>query len=115
MLFPAMAGRKLQGMVLLSRSLISGILGAVLFSSVVHGENWPCFRGPSRQGLSSETNLPLHWNSDSNIVWKMEIPGESWSSPIVWGEQIFITTATDNGQNCRILSLDRFSGRILWN
>src|SRR4029077_20804181 len=60
-------------------------------------------------------NLPLHWGVDSNIIWKTGIPGESWSSPIVWENQIFITTATGNGQDCRVRCIDRVSGRDIWN
>src|SRR5690349_23689069 len=80
-----------------------------------HAENWPQFRGPAGQNISNEKNLPLHWNSQSNILWKTEIPGEAWSSPIVWQDRVFATTATESGESCRALALDRKSGRILWN
>jgi outer membrane protein assembly factor BamB len=79
------------------------------------GENWPGWRGPTGQGLSRETGLPLHWSADSNIVWKTEIPGESWSSPIVWGERVFVTTTMQGGARCHVLSLDRRTGKVLWN
>lgn len=49
------------------------------------------------------------------MLWKTSIPGESWSSPIVWGDRVFVTTATDAGESCRVLSLDRQTGKILWN
>ena len=78
-------------------------------------ENWPQFRGPTGQGLSAEKKLPLHWSSASNVLWQTAIPGESWSSPVVWGDRVFVTTATDNGETCRVLSLDRQTGKILWN
>ncbi len=78
-------------------------------------DNWPQFRGPQHQGMCVETNLPLHWNTESNVVWKTAIPGESWSSPIVWRDRVFVTTATDNGEVCRVLALDRNSGVIVWN
>jgi outer membrane protein assembly factor BamB len=85
------------------------------FAAVAHAENWPQFRGPTGQGISSETALPLAWSSDKNVAWKTEIPGESWSSPIVWENRVFLTTATDDGQSCRVLSLDAKSGQVLWN
>ncbi len=95
---------------------ISKFIIALLLPVVVaHAENWPQFRGSSHQGLSEEKNIPLHWNGVSNVVWKTGIPGESWSSPIVWGDRIFVTTATDNGECCRVISLDRRSGQMLWN
>jgi outer membrane protein assembly factor BamB len=78
-------------------------------------ENWPQFRGPGRQGHSSEKNLPLLWSAGSNVLWKTEIPGQGWSSPIVWGDTVFVTTATDNGTRCRVLALDAGTGRVRWN
>ena len=78
-------------------------------------ENWPCFRGPTRQGESRETGLPLRWNASENVAWKTPIPGDAWSSPIVWGDRVFLTTATENGASCRVLSLDRRTGAVLWN
>ncbi|MBC8001067.1 MAG: PQQ-binding-like beta-propeller repeat protein, partial [Opitutaceae bacterium] len=89
--------------------------GLLVSAALTHGENWPQFRGPARQGNSTETGLPLHWSTTSNVLWKTEIPGESWSSPIVWNDRIFVTTATESGQSCRVLSLEVKSGRILWN
>ena len=78
-------------------------------------ENWPCFRGPTRQGISNEKDVPLEWSQTSNIVWKRPIPGEGWSSPIVFDERVFVTTATDGGATFRLLCLDRLTGTVLWN
>jgi outer membrane protein assembly factor BamB len=78
-------------------------------------ENWPGFRGPFYQGVSSESSLLIHWSATENIAWKTPIPGESWSSPIVWENHVFVTTATDGGTSCRVLALDRETGNILWN
>jgi outer membrane protein assembly factor BamB len=83
--------------------------------SLLAGENWPCFRGPTRQGISTEQSLPLHWNSTSNVIWRSSIPGAGWSSPIVWDKHVFLTTATDDGAVCRVLALDRETGRVLWD
>ncbi|MEO8428594.1 MAG: PQQ-binding-like beta-propeller repeat protein [Verrucomicrobiota bacterium] len=90
-------------------------LSLAVSAALLHAENWPGFRGPTRQGVSTETNLPMKWSATENVVWKTAVPGESWSSPIVWGERVFLTTATDNGASCRVLSLDRKTGKILWN
>lgn len=84
-------------------------------SSLLRAENWPQFRGPTGQGISSEKNLPTKWSAAENVAWKTLIPGESWSSPIVWENRVFVTTATDNGASCRVLSLDRRSGAVLWD
>jgi outer membrane protein assembly factor BamB len=78
-------------------------------------ENWPRFRGPTGQGLSSEKDLPLRWSSTSNVVWKTGIPGVGWSSPIVWGSRVFVTTATENGTKCRVLCLEARTGQLLWD
>ena len=70
---------------------------ALCFFSLAAAENWPGFRGPTRQGVSSETGLPLRWGPAENVRWKTPIPGNGWSSPIVWGDRIFLTTAVTAG------------------
>src|SRR6185503_20082407 len=59
------------------------------------GSNWPQWRGPSGQGVSEEKNLPTEWSSTKNIQWKTAIPGRGHSSPIVWGNKIFLTTSIE--------------------
>ena len=94
--------------------LFSTLLVFISFNSAI-AENWPCFRGPTRQGISHEKNIPVEWNQTSNIAWKTPIPGIGWSSPIVFDDRIFVTTATDDGASFRLLCLDRRTGNILWN
>lgn len=77
--------------------------------------NWPGFRGPTGQGTSTEKNLPLHWGAESNVVWKTPVPGLGWSSPIVWADQVFVTTTLENGTKCHVLCLDRETGKVLWD
>ena len=89
-------------------------LALMAFNSTL-AENWSCFRGPTRQGISNEKDVPLEWSQTSNIVWKRPIPGEGWSSPIVFDDRVFVTTATDAGASYRLLCLDRLTGTILWN
>ena len=83
--------------------------------SPVQGENWSRFRGPNGQGISSETDLPVRWTSDDNVLWKTPIPGSGWSSPIVFGQHIFLTTATEEGAVCRVICVDRANGQVRWN
>jgi outer membrane protein assembly factor BamB len=95
-------------------------LGAIVVLSspllaVAADDYWPGFRGPTGQGISTETGLPLKWSKTENVAWKTPIPGEGWSSPIVWGDRIFVTTATDKGAGCHVLALDRSSGKVLWD
>ena len=77
-------------------------------------ENWYRFRGPNGQGISQEIGLPTHWSETENIAWRTTIPGESWSSPIVWGNHIFLTTVTEEGARCYVIAIDRHTGNILW-
>jgi outer membrane protein assembly factor BamB len=84
-------------------------------TGVQAGENWPRFRGPTGQGRSGETDVPLTWTAETGVAWKTSIPGEGWSSPIVWGDRVFVTTATNGGVGCQILCLGAADGKILWN
>ena len=59
----------------------------------VAGDQWPQFRGPSSSGVIDGEGLPDRWSDRENVVWKTAIPGRAWSSPIVWGDRIFVTTA----------------------
>ncbi len=101
----------------LSRAYRSSILLAV-FAAVclpLAAENWPFFRGPSRQGISSDKNVPLEWDEKTGVRWAQDIPGSGWSSPIVWTDKVFVTITTEEGASCRVIALDAASGRILWN
>jgi outer membrane protein assembly factor BamB len=96
-------------------SVIRSVALVLLSVPLIHAENWPQFRGPTGQGLSSETGVPVKWSANENVAWKTSLPGESWSSPIVWGDRVFLTTATDGGETCRVIALDRESGSLVWN
>lgn len=78
-------------------------------------ENWTRFRGPNGQGKSSETKLPVTWSANKNVAWKTSIPGNGWSSPIVFGNHVFLTTATEKGISCRVICVNRDDGKIAWN
>ena len=64
----------------------------VLAGSAAGQEHWPQFRGPNSLGVSDNSDLPDHWTDTQNVLWRREIPGRGWSSPVVWGKRIFITT-----------------------
>ncbi len=83
--------------------------------SPLAAEDWPGFRGPTGQGTSAETGLPLRWGPKENVAWKTPIPGAGWSSPVVRGDRVFVTTATDGNASCRVLCLDRRDGKALWD
>ena len=99
----------------ISSSVILILIGFLSLVASASAENWPGFRGPSRQGVSVETHLPLHWDATNNVLWKTVIPRLGWSSPIVWGERVFVTTATGEGKSLRLLCLDAAKGGMLWD
>lgn len=98
----------------LINTLSASVVLAVLASSL-QGEDWPRFRGPTGQGVSSETGLPLTWSNTKNVAWKTAIPGEGWSSPVIHGDRVFVTSTTEEGSKCHVICVDRRSGKILWN
>ena len=91
------------------------LMAAMAFGPGVMAEDWPQFRGPTGQGVSTEVHLPILWSAASNVLWKVGIPGDGWSSPIVWDDHVFVTTTTDDGTTCRVLGLDCATGRVLWD
>ncbi len=98
------------------RQFILSILVVLLvLAPSLRGENWPCFRGPGRQGMSQEKGVPTEWSATSNVRWKTEIPGVGWSSPVVFADRIFVTTATEGGESLHLIRLDRRSGEVVWD
>lgn len=75
--------------------------------------NWPRFRGPEATGHSTETGLPVAWDARS-ILWKTPLKGRGQSSPIIWGDRIFLTSAVDDGKQRLVFGIDRKSGKVLW-
>jgi outer membrane protein assembly factor BamB len=64
--------------------------------SLAYAENWPSWRGPDSLGISSEKGIPAKWDLSKDVKWKVEVPGLGHSSPIVWGDRIFVTTAVNS-------------------
>ena len=89
------------------------LLLPLLAAAVVASEDWPQFRGPAGDGHSDATGLPLTWSETENVRWKTAIPGEGWSSPVVLGRQIWMTTALEDGRSLRAICADRETGKIL--
>jgi len=89
------------------------LLCLVLCASVRAGENWPQFRGPGGQGISDAMNLPIKWSETENLKWTTPIHGKAWSSPVIWKDQIWLTTATEDGHELSVLKVDKNTGKIL--
>jgi outer membrane protein assembly factor BamB len=128
-----------------ARAWIALVSASVLSAGAIGAaENWPQWRGPGGQGVSSETNVPATWAPDTNIAWKTPLPGTGMSSPIVWGNRIYVTSviegeaipgqravkhrfgkdedwihpdsvAGDRRHTFKVLALDAASGKILWD
>lgn len=74
--------------------------------------NWPQWRGPDLNGVSAERGLPLRWSAAENVAWKLAMPDRSGSTPIVWGERVFLNAA--EGDDLSLWCVDRAKGSVLW-
>lgn len=77
-------------------------------------DNWPAWNGPHGSGVSREKDLPLRWSATENVRWKALLPGRGNSSPIVWGQRVFLTQAIENESRRTVLCFDLAIGRQLW-
>jgi outer membrane protein assembly factor BamB len=73
-------------------------VGAAFLPGLVHGGDWTQFRGPNNSGVVAESQAPLEWSFDKNLAWKVKVPGYAWSSPIVVGDKVILTTAISDKQ-----------------
>src|SRR5260221_4233807 len=97
----------------------AAIMNASLAFATTAGENWPEFRGPTGQGISTAHHLPTEWSATNNVTWKVAMPGEGWSSPIFYDGRIYLTAAVPNNggsdQSLRALCLDSTTGKTVWD
>src|SRR5438105_1138418 len=75
---------------------------------------WPRFRGPNGTGTVADKQVPIHWTEASGVLWKKALPGTGNSSPIVWGERLFVESASKDGKERLLLCLNVQEGNILW-
>ena len=94
------------------RTPVSLVCLAGLFSISVLAENWPQWRGPSLDGVSGEKDLPVHWSTTENIAWRLAMPSKSGSTPIIWGDSIFLNVA--EGGNLYLWRVDKAKGEPVW-
>ena len=95
-------------------AILVSVLAALLVAAPGSGgENWPQFRGPQANGHADAEGLPLRWSEKEHVVWKTPIHDLGWSSPVIWKEAIWLTTATSDGHQAFAVCIDRGSGRIV--
>ncbi|MGC4002620.1 MAG: PQQ-like beta-propeller repeat protein [Pirellulales bacterium] len=96
------------------RIAFSWLLCAML-AEFVAAEEWPCWRGPRGDGTSSETNLPTTWSATENVVWKTPLTIAGHSSPVTYGERVFIAGADETKPSRELAAYDRATGKPLWS
>jgi len=93
-------------------TLASVFILFALFIPPLTAEEWPQWRGPMLNGTSSEKNLPIRWSTTENVTWKLAMPERSGSTPIVWGDYVFLNVG--EGSNLSLWAVDRTSGAVRW-
>ncbi len=88
------------------------VMGLATATAHLAAENWPQWRGPTQNGVSAERNLPVRWSKTVNIAWTLAMPSWSGSTPIVWGDRIFLNIADGNGLS--LWSVNRADGVVQW-
>jgi outer membrane protein assembly factor BamB len=94
--------------------VLPALLLSVGIGAAAH--EWPEFRGPGGQGHATQTGLPLQWSESQNVAWKVPVPGSGWSSPVVGGGRVWLTSAVgERGASLRAIAFDLATGRELVN
>lgn len=93
--------------------LIVAIIAQLVLLDQLAAEPWPQFRGPTADGQTTAKGIPVAFNESLNVRWKTAVAGKAWSSPVVWGQQIWMTTATADGSELGAICIDAESGRIV--
>lgn len=119
------------------RLVVTASLFCLFSSQVLMAQSsWPQFRGPGSLGVSVDSSIPEQWSATENVLWKTDLPGRGWSSPVVWGNQVFLTTVINTGEQeeakkglyfggdrpkpaeslhqWKVLALDLRTGTVLW-
>ncbi len=90
------------------------LVGLALAAGGLRAGDWPGWRGPHGNGVADDTAVPVRWSRTENVRWSVSVPGKGHSSPVVWGDRIFLTTCLESEGKRVLLCLDRRDGRTLW-
>lgn len=85
-----------------------------LACGVARAQDWPQWRGPAGTGVASDAKLPGKWSRDQNVAWKAPLPGPGNSSPVAWGDRVFITQSTQKDHRRTVMCFKRADGKLLW-
>ena len=77
-------------------------------------QEWPGWRGPRGDGTTDEKEFPVAWGPDKGILWKVAVPGKAHSSPVVWGDRVYLTTCVESSEERKLICLDRDTGKTVW-
>lgn len=99
----------------MNRRIITVLCAMLAPAAAFAAGEWPQFRGPTGDGHSTAKGVPLTWSETQNIKWKTAIPGQGWSSPVVWDDQVWLTTALNDGKSLSAICVHRDSGAVLHN
>src|ERR1700724_256840 len=100
----------------LAKTIARSVMSAVWIGSLAvpaGADNWPSWRGPAGNGHSAESTVPVRWDAKA-VVWKTPLPGIGQSSPVIWGDKIFLTATLNKGEKRVVLCVDRIKGNIIW-
>ena len=92
---------------------LAALLSVLAIQATTANEHWNQFRGPQGNGMSTATNLPVEFDERANVRWKVVIPESGWSSPVVWDNEIWLTTGSDEKKELRVICVDLESGKIV--
>jgi outer membrane protein assembly factor BamB len=87
----------------------------LLCLALLAAQEWPGWRGPKGDGTTSESGFPATWSATENVRWKAAVPGIGHSSPVVWGDKVFLTTCIEETKERRLLCYDAKSGALRWD
>ncbi len=90
------------------------LLGQAEFVGLAGADNWDRFRGPNGTGTTDDKEVPLTFGAHENVIWKVALPGAGNSSPVVWGNHLFLQSASNDGKLRSLLCLDTADGKIRW-
>lgn len=90
-------------------------LSLLTCASVLAADNWDQFRGSGEQGHGDSKNLPTEWSEEKNVAWKTPLEGKAWSSPVVWGDRIWVTNADPEGTKLSLICLNKETGKVIYD